>query len=192
MPAVNLVRYSVSANDAAVATARAPLQPNAGGRSRSCTRPTHEDERGRAAIHLRPFRGMKPFRCARFSGGAHHVYPEYYYRTRGPISASTRVRPLGVDGAVGCLSAMPPLLAMTEPTSRSPRRTGKEPSPGSTPRSMSFMTASTRRLVPAKAWFTDPATNQVFQSGDEVVTYVARNPSHTADFTSSCVPCRAS
>lgn len=183
MPAVNLVRYSVSANDVSGSHALA----------RRFELECRRAEQVMYAANLMRMNGVEPRFIFVHSGwgeaiplrqifpAAHIiVYPEYYYRTQGAdLGFDPESGQLGVDGAVRVsVRNAATLLAMTEANvAVTPTHWQKSLFPPEFHAKIHVIHdgIDTRRLVPAKARFTDPATNQVFQSGDEVVTYVARN-----------------
>ena len=108
------------------------------------------------------------------------VYPEYFYRTRGAdVGFDPEAGQLGVDGAVRVsLRNASTLLALADAdTVITPTRWQKSLFPAEYHSKIQVIHdgIDTQRLVPAEAQFVDRRTGHVFRTGDEVVTYVARN-----------------
>jgi glycosyltransferase involved in cell wall biosynthesis len=108
------------------------------------------------------------------------VYPEYFYRTRGAdLGFDPEAGQLGVDGAVRVsLRNASTLLALADANvAIVPTRWQKSlfPSEFHSKIRVIHEGIDTGRLVPAPACFVEPRTGQAFRTGDEVVTYVARN-----------------
>lgn len=108
------------------------------------------------------------------------VYPEYFYRTRGTdVGFDPEASQLGVDGAVRVsLRNASTLLALADAeVAIAPTQWQKSLFPPEYHSKIRVIHdgIDTPRLVPAEAQFVDPRTGRVFRTGDEVVTYVARN-----------------
>lgn len=108
------------------------------------------------------------------------VYPEYFYRTRGTdVGFDPEAGQLGVDGAVRVsLRNASTLLALADAdVVIAPTHWQKSLFPPEYHSKIQVIHdgIDTQRLVPAKAQFVDRRTGYVFRTGDEVVTYVARN-----------------
>lgn len=108
------------------------------------------------------------------------VYPEYFYRTRGAdVGFDPEANQLGVDGAVRIsLRNAATLLALADADlAIAPTQWQKSLFPPEYHAKIRVIHdgIDTARLVPAEAQFVDSRTGRVFRTGDEVVTYVARN-----------------
>ncbi len=108
------------------------------------------------------------------------VYPEFFYRTRGAdVGFDSEAGQLGVDGAVRIsLRNAATLLALSDADMAiAPTHWQKSLFPSEYHGKLRVIHdgIDTKRLTPGKATFTDPSTGRSFRTGDEVVTYVARN-----------------
>jgi len=108
------------------------------------------------------------------------TYCEFFYRTRGAdLGFDPESGQLGIDGAVRVsLRNASTLLALAEADSAiAPTRWQRSLFPTEYHGKIRLIHdgIDTRRLAPAAATFADPQTGHVFRSGDEVLTYVARN-----------------
>ena len=108
------------------------------------------------------------------------VYPEYFYRPRGAdVGFDPEVGQFGVDGAVRVsLRNASTLLALVDADlAIVPTQWQKSLFPPEFHSKIQIIHdgIDTSRLVPASAEFVDSRTGDVFRTGDEVVTYVARN-----------------
>jgi glycosyltransferase involved in cell wall biosynthesis len=183
LPDINLVRYSVSANEVAAS------HPLARRFELECRRA----EQVIYAANMLKVNKVEPKLIFAHSGWGEAIplremfprarliiYPEYYYRTRGAdLGFDPEAGQLGVDGAVRVsLRNAATLLAMTEAdVAITPTHWQKSLFPAEFQPKIRVIHegVDTGRLAPAQAKLVDPVTGHVFRTGDEVVTYVARN-----------------
>lgn len=183
MPGVNLIRYSVSAADIAASHSLARRFEVECRRAEqviytaNLLRLNHVDPK---LIFVHSGWGESIPLRELFPNARIVVYPEYFYRTRGTdVGFDPEASQLGVDGAVRVsLRNASTLLALADAdVAIAPTQWQKSLFP---PEYRSKIRVihdgiDTPRLVPAEAQFVDPRTGRVFRTGDEVVTYVARN-----------------
>jgi glycosyltransferase involved in cell wall biosynthesis len=183
MPGVKLVRYSVSAHDIAASHSLA-------------RRFEFECRRAEQVIYtanLLRLNRVDPKLIFVHSGWGESiplrelfprarivVYPEYFYRTRGAdVGFDPEAGQLGVDGAVRVsVRNASTLLALADAdVAIAPTQWQKSLFPPEYHSKIRVIHdgIDTPRLVPAEGQFVDPRIGHVFRTGDEVVTYVARN-----------------
>ena len=108
------------------------------------------------------------------------TYCEFFYRTRGAdLGFDPESGQLGIDGAVRVsLRNASTLLALADcDAAIAPTRWQRSLFPAEYHGKIRLIHdgIDTKRLAPAAATFVDPETGHVFRSGDETLTYVARN-----------------
>jgi glycosyltransferase involved in cell wall biosynthesis len=183
MPGINLVRYSVSASDIAASHSLARRFEIECRRAEqviytaNLLRLNHVDPK---LIFVHSGWGESIPLRELFPRARIVVYPEYFYRTRGAdVGFDPEAGQLGVDGAVRVsLRNASTLLALTDADMVvTPTRWQKSLFPPEYHSKIQVIHdgIDTQRLVPAEAQFVDRRTGHVFRTGDEVVTYVARN-----------------
>jgi glycosyltransferase involved in cell wall biosynthesis len=183
MPGVNLVRYSVSASDIASSHSLA----------RRFEIECRRAEQVLYTANLLRLNQVDPKLIFVHSGWGEAiplrelfprarivVYPEYFYRTRGAdVGFDPEAGQLGVDGAVRVsLRNASTLLALADADAViTPTQWQKSLFPAEYQSKIQVIHdgIDTQRLAPAEAQFVDRRTGHVFRTGDEVVTYVARN-----------------
>lgn len=183
MPGVNLVRYSVSASDIASSHSLA----------RRFEIECRRAEQVLYTANLLKLNRVDPKLIFVHSGWGEAiplrelfprarivVYPEYFYRTRGAdVGFDPEAGQLGVDGAVRVsLRNAATLLALADADAViTPTQWQKSLFPSEYHSKIQVIHdgIDTQRLVPGEGQFVDRRTGQVFRTGDEIVTYVARN-----------------
>lgn len=183
MPGVNLVRYSVSASDIASSHSLA----------RRFEIECRRAEQVLYTANLLKLNRVDPKLIFVHSGWGEAiplrelfprarivVYPEYFYRTRGAdVGFDPEAGQLGVDGAVRVsLRNAATLLALADADAViTPTQWQKSLFPAEYQSKIQVIHdgIDTQRLVPGEGQFVDRRTGQVFRTGDEIVTYVARN-----------------
>ncbi|TWT12617.1 glycosyltransferase [Reyranella sp. CPCC 100927] len=182
-PGVNLTRYSVSANEIAASHSLARRFEIECRRAEqviyaaNALRLNNVEPR---LIFVHPGWGESiPLR--ELFPQAHIVaYAEFFYRTRGAdLGFDPESGQLGIDGAVRVsLRNASTLLAMADADAAiAPTQWQKSLFPTEYHAKIRLIHdgIDTKRLAPAEATFVDPNTGHVFRTGDETVTYVARN-----------------